>query len=282
MTVPGSVLKLLRAQEHVASLHADISAFFQGDPYRLVVESNADFTEHLAYPRLIAASPFNQWALRVGEAVHNMRSAIDHAVYELGVRESGQEPPPGAKVLMMPVSDGSKPYSDWRVKTLSEEARAFIESIQPYNHPNGFHNSGLWVLNEIDIADKHRLLQVVSTIPVAADLKISGLVPGTECTTSAHLGMLKDETPVMTLRTAARSPDVKMEGMPVLQVGIKRVEVEDRESFSILMPYLGGLLQESTLIVGLLGRIPAHTGEVLGSSAAEIADNWNPPEAPTA
>jgi hypothetical protein len=282
MSISGSALKLLRAQEHLAILQTEVSAFFEHDPYRLVTEHNVDATEHFAYLRLVGSSPFNRWGLIVGDIVHNLRSALDSAIYEIAVRESGSEVPPNAKVLMMPIFDSGPNYERSgrrRVETLSVEARALVEAIQPYRHPHGIHNSSLWALHEVDNADKHRILQVISTIPVVAELSVSGLVPDTDVTMEAHVGLIGDETPVVTARTKVASPNMKMEGMTVLHVAIKRVEIEDREASSLLMPYLGGLLQEASRVVALLSRLPSHHGELLASVQANLAHDWNPPEA---
>jgi hypothetical protein len=278
----GSTLKLLRAQEHLARLQEQVSIFFESEPYYFVVEHNTDSREHNAYVRLVGRAPFNQWALIVGDIVHNMRSALDNAVYEIGVRESGEDVPPGSKVLAMPIFDDAKGYEQrgrWRIESLGDEARTIIEAIQPYRHPNGVHGSGLWALHEIDNADKHRILQVVATVPMAGNVHMSNLVAGTECTVNWHLGLIGDDTPFFTSRTAVPSPDVQMVGMPILQVAIKRVEVEDRESFCILMPYLGGLLEEAAQVVGLLSRIPSQGGELLASAEAHVVHDWNPPDA---
>lgn len=40
-----------------------------------------------------------RWALLLGDALHNMRCALDHIVYALAVRQTGKGPPPGASRL---------------------------------------------------------------------------------------------------------------------------------------------------------------------------------------
>jgi hypothetical protein len=51
-----------------------------------------------------------------------------------------------------------------------------IERLQPYKRGNGNRRSPLWLLSELNNADKHRLLQVVAATPSAFIMRGHGMM----------------------------------------------------------------------------------------------------------
>jgi hypothetical protein len=103
--------------------------------------------------------------LVIGDCIHNLRSALDHLVYQLAILSSA--PVDAAEKTMFPVcltKDGKSGF-DERVRSLvapfiSGAALAEIEMSQPYKTYNIPEESDIWVLHKLDIIDKHRLLIV--------------------------------------------------------------------------------------------------------------------------
>jgi hypothetical protein len=160
MEIPRSVRsKLDRAQQHIDTLLAEIDAFDRRKPYAFMQDHNAEMTEHYLHLLLVEPFPDAAWGCILGDAVHNLRSALDHLVYAIAVRRNkGGDPPPDERRLMFPIFDPPKPLPMGKVKTLGDEVGAAIEAEQP--DPAQLVNSALWTLDQLDIADKHRAIRV--------------------------------------------------------------------------------------------------------------------------
>lgn len=217
----SSMTKLERAEEHFKTLRAEIAAFGERQPYRVVRQSNADHTEHTLQLTFNERPPLQRWGAILGDGVQALRSALDHAVYAVAVFESDQVEPPDANVLMFPIAESPSQFPNWRVKSLSEPVRAFIKREQP--DPDRLDDSVLWRLEEINRSDKHRVIHIGGVLPAVAQVPISGLIPGTKCTVSTRVDRLEDGAPFLTLTCERPSPDVQMDVDITLFVGVERV-----------------------------------------------------------
>jgi hypothetical protein len=106
-----------------------------------------------------------------GEAVQNLRSALDHAVYAIAKRPTTRTQFP---IFIDPCEFQvrGKPM----VKGVPEPICAAIERAQPYNRlPERPEFDRLWQLRFLSNLDKHRTLAVVAT---AIDLELVGLRDG--------------------------------------------------------------------------------------------------------
>jgi len=161
MDLPPSVIaKLDRAHHHVEDLTARITAFSARNPYRIVQDHNADLTEHYLHLRLREPFPAYEWGSILGDAVHNLRSALDHLIYGIGVRENG-DPPPDFDRLMFPILDPPKRLAMNRLDSLSQEVRTAVQREQP--DPARLGDSMLWRVDQLDSADKHRVVGITVT-----------------------------------------------------------------------------------------------------------------------
>jgi hypothetical protein len=69
-------LKVERARSHIDALATEISRFSHSSPYLVVIEDSG--------PKLKRTSPIPGPVFTIlGDAVHNLRSALDHLAYEL-------------------------------------------------------------------------------------------------------------------------------------------------------------------------------------------------------
>jgi hypothetical protein len=101
--------------------------------------------------------------LIIGDCIHNLRSALDHLVYQLAILN--RAPTEAAEKTMFPVclTKGGRSGFDERVKRnvapfVSSSALAEIERTQPYETYSVPEESDIWILHKLDIIDKHRLL----------------------------------------------------------------------------------------------------------------------------
>lgn len=109
----GPRLKWRWANDHIASLGNKIRAFFDGDSYSVGSNFDQETEQHVIAVRLSAEPPLARWSLMVGDALHNLRSALDYLIYQLAIKGSGQEPPPYHRRLQFPVfieEHGDKGY----------------------------------------------------------------------------------------------------------------------------------------------------------------------------
>jgi hypothetical protein len=100
--------------------------------------------------------------LMIGDCVHNLRSALDHLVYRLALENRAS--PSAASKTFFPIYL-KKTTFDKRVEKLvkpfiDSTAFAEIEKCQPYSAYDVPEEADIWILSQLDIFDKHRLLVV--------------------------------------------------------------------------------------------------------------------------
>ena len=152
-------LKINRARRHADDLDAEIRAYWRTGPVSIrgtgitLTESGGagarTFTVNTVRPLP------DSIALLVGDAAHNIRSALDHFAWSAARDPDrrtmfpiwGREDAPDAKKWQDKVCQG--------LRGASPALQAAVLSLQPW--PTGS-NSQLWYIHELDRIDKHRLL----------------------------------------------------------------------------------------------------------------------------
>jgi hypothetical protein len=83
----SSYAKIERARKQTDALQAALEGFYKNKSYSLRQELDTQAGEK----RLVFhADPFPlEWSVIIGEIVHNLRSALDHSIYELTCIENG-------------------------------------------------------------------------------------------------------------------------------------------------------------------------------------------------
>jgi hypothetical protein len=114
-----------------------------------------------------------EWHVRIGECVHDMRSALDHLAYGLNIIGSRQDPPPNHGQSAFPIYSDRRTYRKGRrpaaplIRHFPWGARTMVESLQPYhgrkNDP--FSPRRLNDLAELSNIDKHRRFPVAAWFP---------------------------------------------------------------------------------------------------------------------
>ena len=97
-------------------------------------------------------------SLIAGDAIHNLRSSLDHLVFQLGL-VSGL-PESKCDHLYFPICETPKKYmaeSPRKIKGIRPEIAQAIHAQEPYRGGTRY-GSTLWALHKLDINDKHRLL----------------------------------------------------------------------------------------------------------------------------
>jgi hypothetical protein len=155
----GIRLKIERAKEHIRDLDIAIQGFIADKPYRLGAKPHAaiPWLQMTLYIAEIKPIP-SRISLIVGDTIHNLRSALDHLMWQL-VEAAGGKPD---RNIYFPVSDGAHQYASMmgngEIQKISKDARDIIEAIQPYVTLD----QTLWLLHYLDIVDKHRLVLTIA------------------------------------------------------------------------------------------------------------------------
>lgn len=156
----GIVAKIERADEHIKEINTGITAFLNSDVYRVSQDSNHETREAIIY--IAGPEPPLRFSVMAGEVIHQLRSSLDHLVSQL-VIAGGHQP---NRRHQFPIRDTREEFEASRkrgdIKGVSASATIEIERRQPYYNKEDIRMHPLWLLRELDDADKHRLLVVVS------------------------------------------------------------------------------------------------------------------------
>jgi hypothetical protein len=153
--------RLGRAEEHLDAIKGHLVSYYDSDP----CEMSGEFHPNLNGGAGVADSTMSIGPLDsrlntvIGEFLHNLRSSLDHLVWQL-VEQNGGKPTgdtsfPILKVAPTPNRKGEKrpPYIAGGV---SSEALAVIDWAQPYQWEERYTEHPLWLLNQLWNIDKHR------------------------------------------------------------------------------------------------------------------------------
>ncbi len=172
----GCRAKIERAKQQIHDLNIEITALLTSGIYSVVGECQAERNRYVF--KLIGPPVPLRISVIAGEIIHHFRSCFDHVIWALA-RINGL---PDTEVVNFPVCDSpdkfKKAVGNGIIKGVSRDFRPLIEALQPYRIPDP-RNSILQIIHDLDIADKHRLLTVVShTLVLGNSILITKNGPG--------------------------------------------------------------------------------------------------------
>jgi hypothetical protein len=161
--------KIGRADEHLRTLNDEMDRWGDLNPMSFGHSVNRDGTEHLFHLQMRPPPDVWRWAQLFGDAIHNLRCALDHIVYALAVVATGDDPPQDDYRLELPICDSGAAFKKRqdRIRSLTLPMQAAVEGFQPYNRRQertGF--ASLEWLRTLDDIDKHRALQLAVPRPI--------------------------------------------------------------------------------------------------------------------
>lgn len=161
--------KLKRVDQIFLDLESQINSFCSSKPYNLKNEFDIPNSEvHLVY--VPEKNIPDVWPVIIGEIFHNLRSALDHVVYDLTLKQQnceliGTEFPifVNNDLFFEKKKDGSPTHRSglFKIRGVSREVQLLIEKYQPYNLTETGKAHILSVIHEMNIIDKHRKLHLV-------------------------------------------------------------------------------------------------------------------------
>ena len=96
---PGS--KLVRAQTHLGELHSRINAWRASVPYTTRAEIAEGRLSWRLSLNVTQQPPVTEWSTIAGDCVHNLRSALDSAVWDFATLDGST--PPNPESLYFPI-----------------------------------------------------------------------------------------------------------------------------------------------------------------------------------
>lgn len=170
-SLEGPIAKLMRADRQLAELKDEVwSIWSPRKTWPVRSEEDRGGLEHRFYlGELPAIDP--DWALRAGEIMFDLRSALDHLIWQLHVRHYGRRAIPQKVEFasQFPIFDSRDDFrrrGQRRIMELGKREQRTIRHLQPYNrrHDQWQHvRADLADLNTLHNIDKHRKLHVVAS-----------------------------------------------------------------------------------------------------------------------
>ena len=246
--------KFLRGVDQVMALCGEAVAFQNDNAYVFREEVETRSPEHRIH-RVYASErkPIpDDWTLRAGEAVQNIRASLDHVVYAVSGRR-------GCAFPICTKPDDFREASAKRLKGIPTAMQATIERAQPYRTaPSAPSRDPLEQLRTLSNIDKHRTL---TTVAAAVQHEAVGINEGIKLTWQEYATgklLTSDETHVSTFVVRAEREilsvdvqpqftyEVRIEGRPLnVLVGVARhvyrvlIECETGKPLSPFAPYPG-------------------------------------------
>lgn len=182
----GPRAKLRRAQEHVGTLRSKITLAGHPDPTVISLRRQFEPDCNAVVYRIDRVIQIgDDWGLIVGDAIHNMRSALDHLAWALAVRHYKGVPPNDVKIIkdiQFPVFSDGKHWPTHRyLKHMGAADVDLLEQFQPFKLSSvqrfvmrlerpGVIPHALEALVAMSNSDKHRVIQLLYMLPLAGQL----------------------------------------------------------------------------------------------------------------
>jgi hypothetical protein len=237
----GPKLKIKRAEQHINELNRILSTFVNPDFYRLRIEKEQNTARSIVKFEMTKPFPC-EIPLVIGDAIHNLRSALDIMACEI-VSVAGGTP---SRYTNFPFRDTRQELeatiNGGEIKIAGSDIIAILlDVIKPYNNGG---NVTLCALHSLDIVDKHRLL--IPTISVAAlthvNAKIGPMI-FSDCT------FMVDQSGVLNLASMPGDVEIEGHGQPTFAIFFDKGQVFEGQAV------IPTLLQLSQLVSGVVNTI---------------------------
>ena len=179
LEMAGVYAKVNRARDALSSLESDVAAHCEIDRRQQVME----IRQGALLPNGSDEPPvLHDFSARTGEIAYNLRSALDHLVWQL-VLVNDHIPGHWNQFPIFQDEDEYQSAAKRRLRGLADRDQELIEGFQPYRE-NGGIGAYLWMLHSVCNVDKHRHLNVVNvhssaTASLEGDVEPGLIPPGT-------------------------------------------------------------------------------------------------------
>lgn len=167
MDFEGADAKVSRAHEHLETLQGEMVSFFGGYEYAIGSEFDPETSEIRLYASGYTGAPLLRWGVHVGDCLHNLRSALDHVVWQFALDKLGREPTDHeARRIQFPIEETPKGFKNAWVKPYVAKAHwEWLKEWQPYHRGDRAAHHKLAVLARLNNIDKHRVIHAAALVP---------------------------------------------------------------------------------------------------------------------
>jgi len=142
-------LKIDRAKHHVEELNGRILRFQSEHPHEIIIEADPEPGYKVYKFRLTEPVPFADFSVLIGDALGNMRAALDHATYACAVINKS----PSFRTCNFPFGKDAAAFNRAvkRCSSVPNDIQTLLGTFQA--HKDG--NVMLWRMNKMCNGDKH-------------------------------------------------------------------------------------------------------------------------------
>ncbi|MFI0937443.1 hypothetical protein [Streptomyces sp. NPDC021020] len=159
------VLKIAQAARHARDLESRLQIWAANDPVATEGSLAKDGRRWELRLKIRTYPPLLEWALVLGDCLHNLRSSLDGLVWQFAHIDG--RTPPNPRALQFPVIRDQSKWADARkrnLQTVPDLVAERIELLQPFNRPaEDISKDPLVLLSDLNNTDKHRSNMVVET-----------------------------------------------------------------------------------------------------------------------
>jgi hypothetical protein len=153
----SAYLKIDRAKYHIDDLHRGIVGINSKDSYEVVIEADSQPGYNVHKFRLRRPIPFDWFSGVTGDAISNLRSALDHAMYACAIASGNVSPIIGTCNFPFARDESKFTNKVNGCTSVPEEIRTLLKTFRPYETGHFF----LWALNHMRNWDEHSLITPV-------------------------------------------------------------------------------------------------------------------------
>jgi hypothetical protein len=253
--------KLRRAHHHLEALYGEFNRSVGLKTHTLAVEEGKEPRTYILKARNLPDLP-PDWGLILGDFANNLRSALDHLVWQLVIL-SGARP---GRHNQFPIclrearywgskKDGIRSVREHRLKGVDEDYRTPIDTVQPYLRGRDPHLSMLAGLRDLSNFDKHQVIQAAFRMLLEPKPEHFEVISSDENAAVEVTAMpwqrLENEAAVCQVRIISSAPDAKVGIRSDLPIGIGFGEIGIRiDGLGPLYEFVRDFLKSFTAVLG--------------------------------
>jgi len=197
-------LKHKRAQRHIDDVAQIFTDFANANPHRLSKQADPQ-TGSMSVRIKFGEDIPDEIALSIGDAIHNLRSALDHMTWELVGRDNGTQ----NRYLKLPTGDNRRNFesSCQGMVTPTQAVKDIFKGLEVFPGGDG---QEIYNLHLLDNADKHTVL-----VPVIRATTLSKIVilksNGTVAAKLTNITLIGGNTPYTNVASIAPGLSVELD-----------------------------------------------------------------------
>ncbi len=181
--------KVARAEHHLRAYEQAVKEWGGPYPYAIDKEFDTDVGEYVLRLRKLRDAPVIEWGIILGDAVHNLRSALDHVICAIIRNRDASASCWGTgfpilvdeKMWDLRRKKELHPSSGLaRLRGIDDWTLEFVKRCQPFtaDQQTTGRDHPLLMLNELSNIDKHRALHVTEVFHYSPEIEFTAVGSG--------------------------------------------------------------------------------------------------------